>query len=191
MSSNATDQQRATHHQPQRLPSKVRAAAFYDLNSLKRHQVTQECLPAKKPRPPSFNPLHCCFKTFKTQQAAFDFLDKQTCAPILRCVTRASGGCGGVVIIIGTLTLPGAACRTFACETAATGQRDFIVTSAELFWQQYVETPAKERHHYEIIRQGSPCNLYFGGCGNSRSDGPHVLSTVGGQGAGSRSCACL
>lgn len=52
--------------------------------------------------------------------------------------------------------------RTFAVETAASGQRDFIVSSTQLFWQHYIELPIKQRHHYEIIRQGSPCNLYFG-----------------------------
>lgn len=53
-------------------------------------------------------------------------------------------------------------CRTFACEVSATGQRVFLVSSAELFWQHYKALPGGERHHYEIIRQSSPCNLYFG-----------------------------
>lgn len=55
--------------------------------------------------------------------------------------------------------------RTFACETAVTGQREFIVTSAEVFWQHYIALPLSARHHYEIIRQGTPCHLYFGESG--------------------------
>jgi hypothetical protein len=55
-------------------------------------------------------------------------------------------------------------CRTFAVETAATGQREFIVTSAQRFWEHYISVNAKQRHHYEIIRQAHPCNLYFGEC---------------------------
>ena len=54
-------------------------------------------------------------------------------------------------------------CRTFATETAASGQREFIVTSAQLFWDRYIQLPVQQRHSYEIIRQASPCNLYFGG----------------------------
>jgi hypothetical protein len=53
-------------------------------------------------------------------------------------------------------------CRTFAVETAATGQREFIVTSAQRFWEHYTSLNVKQRHHYEIIRQANPCNLYFG-----------------------------
>lgn len=55
-------------------------------------------------------------------------------------------------------------CRTFAVETAATGQREFIVTSAQRFWDHYTLLTIQQRHHYEIIRQATPCNLYFGEC---------------------------
>lgn len=33
---------------------------------------------------PAFNPFKAPFKTFKAQKEAFDFLDKQPCAVILR-----------------------------------------------------------------------------------------------------------
>jgi len=29
------------------------------------------------------------------------------------------------------------------------------------FWRRYRAMPADSRHHYEIIREGSPCHLYF------------------------------
>ncbi|KAF6261704.1 hypothetical protein COO60DRAFT_1699647 [Scenedesmus sp. NREL 46B-D3] len=46
-------------------------------------------------------------------------------------------------------------------EVSTGGQRVFIVSSAELFWQHYKALPVADRHHYEIIRQASPCHLYF------------------------------
>jgi hypothetical protein len=45
------------------------------------------------------------------------------------------------------------------------------------FWRRYNGMPADERHHYEIIREGRPCHLYFdleyalGGGLNAQVDG--------------------
>jgi hypothetical protein len=70
------------------------------------------------------------------------------------------------------------ACRTFAYEVSASGQRIFIVSSAELFWQHYKALPPAERHHYEIIRQASPCHLYFGEPGATKlSNEPQNMPT--------------
>uniref|UniRef100_A0A383WFI1 DNA-directed primase/polymerase protein n=1 Tax=Tetradesmus obliquus TaxID=3088 RepID=A0A383WFI1_TETOB len=120
----------------------VTASSFHNLERLKRHKVVEHvAAEAAGSRPgrqhqcrPAFNPLKAPFKTFKAQKEACDFLDKQPCAVIL---------------------------RTFACEVSTSGQRVFIVSSAELFWQHYKALPPAERHHYEIIRQASPCHLYF------------------------------
>ena len=40
--------------------------------------------------------------------------------------------------------------------------RVFIATTYEEFWKRYSGLSPDERHHYEIIRQGWPCHLYFG-----------------------------
>lgn len=77
-----------------RLPKAVTAAAFYDANSLKRpraaspHGCNPESASSKRQQatPQPLNPLHAPYRTFKTQQAAFDFLDQQLCACILRHV---------------------------------------------------------------------------------------------------------
>eukprot|EP00879_Flechtneria_rotunda_P021736 GHRR01022920.1.p1 GENE.GHRR01022920.1~~GHRR01022920.1.p1 ORF type:complete len:353 (+),score=120.69 GHRR01022920.1:228-1286(+) len=116
----------------------VSASTFYKLASLKRlkcQEATATDVPLATTSTLSIlNPYNAPFKTFKTQQEAYSYLDRHPCAALL---------------------------RTFAQELSTKGQREFIVTSAELFWQRYKELPATSRHHYEIIRQGAPCNLYF------------------------------
>jgi hypothetical protein len=42
------------------------------------------------------------------------------------------------------------------------GGRKFIATTYAEFWRRYSALPPALRHHYEIVRQGSPCHLYFG-----------------------------
>jgi hypothetical protein len=49
----------------------------------------------------------------------------------------------------------------FAEEVSTAGQRLFITASASTFWQQYKQMKPAERHHYEIIREAQPCNLFF------------------------------
>eukprot|EP01102_Stenamoeba_stenopodia_P008282 TRINITY_DN2368_c0_g1_i2.p1 TRINITY_DN2368_c0_g1~~TRINITY_DN2368_c0_g1_i2.p1 ORF type:complete len:618 (+),score=173.73 TRINITY_DN2368_c0_g1_i2:244-1854(+) len=51
--------------------------------------------------------------------------------------------------------------RFFSFEKNANGKRKFIVATWEDFWREYKALEARDRHHYEIIRDGSPCNLYF------------------------------
>jgi DNA-directed primase/polymerase protein len=50
-------------------------------------------------------------------------------------------------------------------ERGAHGARSFIVSSYDEFWRRYSESPAGCRHYYEIVREGSPCHLYFGASG--------------------------
>lgn len=49
----------------------------------------------------------------------------------------------------------------FSFETPETGRRKFIVASIWDFWKNYLLIEAKDRHYYEIIRQGQPCHLYL------------------------------
>ena len=47
-------------------------------------------------------------------------------------------------------------------ESGPNGARRFIVSTYAEFWRRYEAVPPKQRHHYEIIREGAPCHLYFG-----------------------------
>jgi hypothetical protein len=64
------------------------------------------------------------FRTFATQQAAFDFWDSQ--AP-------------------GTHLL-----RAFAVERDGGGRRTFIIAAPERFWSEYKALPHAARNHYEV-----------------------------------------
>lgn len=203
MTSTAADQPPSSSplKATRRLPKAVTAAEFFDVNSLKRVRPQAES-DQDSSSPPArlrqrhslqaaaLNPLHAPYRTFKTQQAAFDFLDKQSCRRILRyggpykkkqhpkepgtlplaarllpsAATATVSKQGEVAqgVVCKHLHMLHATCRTFATETAASGQREFIVTSAQLFWDKYTQLPAQQRHCYEIIRQATPCNLYFG-----------------------------
>ena len=54
-------------------------------------------------------------------------------------------------------------CRVFAVESGPGGARRFIASTYAEFWRRYEVAPPQCRHHYEIIRQGAACHLYFGG----------------------------
>ncbi|XP_024523407.1 DNA-directed primase/polymerase protein [Selaginella moellendorffii] len=49
----------------------------------------------------------------------------------------------------------------FTYQDHTTGQRRFLVTSHLEFWRRYEKMHGSLRHHYEIIRENTPCNLYF------------------------------
>jgi hypothetical protein len=61
--------------------------------------------------------------------------------------------------------LDSSALRLFAYEMEShgghAGARRFIVTSYDDFWVRYFTFHASRRHHYELIREGQPCHLYF------------------------------
>ncbi|KAG1679310.1 hypothetical protein FOA52_009340 [Chlamydomonas sp. UWO 241] len=97
------------------------------------------------------------FRTFGTQQQAYDYSD--SLAEPLRsemCV--------------------------FAEEVAEDGRRRFIATTAPKMWAVYELLAPTERHHYEIIRQGRPCHLYFdleySTAANPGLDGPSMVVTL-------------
>lgn len=84
MGQQAGDQ---THKSSTKVPKKITAADFHNIESLKRFRVDQGSRdPARKRQQTlTFNPLHAPLEAgFKTQQAAFAYLDKQSCSSILR-----------------------------------------------------------------------------------------------------------
>eukprot|EP00873_Tetraselmis_striata_P020119 jgi/Tetstr1/440383/TSEL_028717.t1 len=51
--------------------------------------------------------------------------------------------------------------RFFSVETGENGRRAFIVATYHSFWEKYRGIDPYKRHHYELIRQGWPCHIYF------------------------------
>ncbi|GMY07329.1 DNA-directed primase/polymerase protein [Fagus crenata] len=51
--------------------------------------------------------------------------------------------------------------RVFSYQDHFTGQRRFLVSTYNEFWQRYKNMNSKFRHHYEVIQEGLPCHLYF------------------------------
>jgi len=51
--------------------------------------------------------------------------------------------------------------RIFSQELASTGKRTFLSCCIDTFFNAYLNIPPRQRHYYEIIRQNSPCRLYF------------------------------
>jgi hypothetical protein len=49
----------------------------------------------------------------------------------------------------------------FSFEDSKSGTRKFLISSYEEFWRRYLKVRDGERHYYEIIREGTPCHLYF------------------------------
>jgi hypothetical protein len=70
------------------VPKKIKAANFHNIEPLKRVRADQGSHDPVRKRQQTlnnFNPLHAPFEAgFKTQQAAFAYLDKQSCSRILR-----------------------------------------------------------------------------------------------------------
>ena len=57
--------------------------------------------------------------------------------------------------------------RLFAMETAMKGKRRYISTHLGRFMDHYWrECDVYNRHYYELIKENSPCRLYFGKCVN-------------------------
>lgn len=98
------------------------------------------------------------FRIFPVQVAAF------ACCDELWAAREAAGGSGGA-------GRGGDAAdddagrqlrtRVFSFETAADGTRRFVVASLRGFWRRYVAVPPAARHFYEIVRERTPCRLYF------------------------------
>ena len=53
--------------------------------------------------------------------------------------------------------------RIFACETALRGKRKYISAHLGRFMDHYWrECDVYNRHYYELIKEDTPCRLYFG-----------------------------
>ncbi|KAH9307303.1 hypothetical protein KI387_035214 [Taxus chinensis] len=51
--------------------------------------------------------------------------------------------------------------HVFSYQDHFNGQRRFLATTYQELWRRYENMDPKYRHHYEVIREGSPCHLYF------------------------------
>ncbi|XP_043718422.1 DNA-directed primase/polymerase protein isoform X1 [Telopea speciosissima] len=51
--------------------------------------------------------------------------------------------------------------HVFSYQDHFNGQRRFLVSTYEEFWNRYKNMDSKFRHHYEVIQEGLPCHLYF------------------------------
>jgi hypothetical protein len=55
--------------------------------------------------------------------------------------------------------------RIFALETSISGKRKYIVGNLGRFIHHYFrKSDPFNRHYYELIRENTPCRLYFGKC---------------------------
>lgn len=52
-------------------------------------------------------------------------------------------------------------CHVFCYQDHVNGQRRYLVSTYQEFWQRYKQMNPKFRHHYEVIQEGLPCHLYF------------------------------
>ncbi|KAK3763490.1 hypothetical protein RRG08_012223 [Elysia crispata] len=93
--------------------------------------------------PKPFNPRilgpFMCWETFYRQKEAFDFADSTS--EDLRVFAFESN-------TVGDLGSHG-------------GQRRYLVTSLLQFWHYYSDLLPNQRHHYEVIREGHTCKLFF------------------------------
>lgn len=115
--------------------------AFYPGVSLRLQHVEERVLrflANVRERAASQNRLKSVWRAFPTQAKAFECADREDPS--------------------------GYELRIFSFELSYTGKRKFLVTSYVEFWRRYNAMPPLHRHYYEIIRQGSPCHLYFGEC---------------------------
>ncbi|KAK7283601.1 hypothetical protein RIF29_13225 [Crotalaria pallida] len=51
--------------------------------------------------------------------------------------------------------------HVFSYQDHYNGKRRFLVSTYAEFWKRYKSMDPKFRHHYEVIREGLPCHLYF------------------------------
>ncbi|KAG2280748.1 hypothetical protein Bca52824_051968 [Brassica carinata] len=51
--------------------------------------------------------------------------------------------------------------RVFSYQDHFSGQRRFLVSTYEEFWNRYKSMDPRRRHHYEVIQEGLPCHMYF------------------------------
>ena len=52
-------------------------------------------------------------------------------------------------------------CKVFSYESIQSGKRMFLLSDCKTFVKEYMKIAMKDRHVYEIIREGFPCRPYF------------------------------
>ena len=52
-------------------------------------------------------------------------------------------------------------CKLFGIQMPSSGQRKFLCCSYDQYLANFHSIDKKKRHHYEVIRDGFPCRLYF------------------------------
>jgi hypothetical protein len=111
--------------------------------------------PTPPPPLPPGSPSRHPYASFATQRRAFEFWDAQPLRAHLRCFAIEHAR-------------PQQEPEEGPAREAAAappppghGSRSFLVTTDERLWREYRSLPARGRHHYEIIREGRPCHLYF------------------------------
>ena len=92
------------------------------------------------------------FKTYPLQQYAFDFIDD-----------KGNDNEDNVKADDDNCLSFSLEPRLFAVEYNSEGKRRYVVSHLGRFMHHYwIETEASGRHYYELIREGTPCRLYFG-----------------------------
>lgn len=127
-----------TTEQPAKKLKSMASKSFYKSNALRLEHVEERVLrflAQIRDRAVAGGAIGQTWRQFPTQQAAFDFADREDPS--------------------------GERLRIFSVELASTGTRRFLVTSYIEFWKRYHTMIPHHRHYYEIIRQGWPCNLYL------------------------------
>ncbi|KAK7112181.1 DNA-directed primase/polymerase protein-like isoform X2 [Littorina saxatilis] len=143
------------------------AITFYGLQSKKRSLAIKRSLEhqSKRLRAEKIpDPYHSrilgpssCWQIFHRQQEALDFVSSK-----------------------------GEDLHVFAFECQhpdkRSGQRQFLVATYPVFWHYYMQLDVCQRHHYEVIPEGSPCKLYFdlefNRQANPSADGPAMVETL-------------
>lgn len=68
----------------------------------------------------------------------------------------------------------------FSFENPICGTRQFLVSTFEEFWRRYRQMKGEHRHYYEILREGTPCHLFFdiefSRCANPTLDGASAIT---------------
>ncbi|RUS83503.1 hypothetical protein EGW08_008753, partial [Elysia chlorotica] len=118
-------------------------AKFYGRNrGLKRKNYSKliaEQLRVPKPFNARILGPFMCWETFYRQKEAFDFADSKS--EDLRVFAFESSTMGDA--------------------GSSSGQRRYLVTSLMQFWHHYRDLLTSQRHHYEVIREGHNCKLFF------------------------------
>lgn len=148
ISSSSEDEKREKRFRDRLLRASTRETRFYGRGSI---NIANAKLYPKPSLPMSSYTKSAQFhnvdllqpRTFSRQQQAFDFVDN------LSSQDLQEQGQGWV------------APQVFAVELSGAGRRSFVVAGRAEFLRWYLALPPLRRHVYEVVREKSPCKLYF------------------------------